>query len=148
MTSPTPRTRRARRLVVVLAGLAIVVGLSACDAAQQPKEDYFFVNRERVTQGVGQLGWNTQLAAKAQAWAQHMADTNTLSHSSLTAGVSGGWSTLGENVGTGPAVTDVHNGFMGSPEHRANILSGSYTSVGVGVAQGNGRVWVVEDFEG
>jgi uncharacterized protein YkwD len=133
---------------MILAGLGIVVGASACNAAQQPREDFFYVNRTRVTQGVGQLGWNPELAAKAQQWAQHMADTNTLSHSSLTAGVGAGWSTLGENVGTGGQVIDVHNGFMDSPEHRDNIMKGQYTSMGVGVVQSGGRVWVVEDFEG
>jgi uncharacterized protein YkwD len=135
--------------VVVLAGIGVALGLTACNAAQQPREDFFYVNRERVTQGVGQLGWNPQLAAKAQAWAQHMADSNTLAHSSLTAGVTGSWSTLGENVGTGGAVGDVHTGFMDSPEHRDNIMAGKYSSMGVGVAQSaGGRVWVVEEFEG
>jgi uncharacterized protein YkwD len=147
-TTRPARTRRVRHVAVILVGLGIVLGASACNAAQQPREDFFYVNRERVTQGDGQLGWNPQLAAKAQAWAQHMADTNTLSHSALTANVSPGWSTLGENVGTGPAVNDVHTGFMNAPEHRDNIMAGKYSSMGVGVAQSAGRVWVVEDFEG
>jgi uncharacterized protein YkwD len=147
-SSSTTRTTRARRLVFILAGVGIVLGLSACNAAQQPREDFFYVNRERVTQGEGQLGWNQQLADKAQAWAQHMADTNTLSHSSLTDGVTGNWSTLGENVGTGGAVGDIHTGFMNSPEHRDNIMSGRYTSMGVGVVTVGQRVWVAEEFEG
>jgi uncharacterized protein YkwD len=147
-SSPTTRRTRARKLVIVLAGLGVVLGVSACNAAQQPREDFFYVNRARVTSGDGQLGWNQQLADKAQAWAQHMADTNTLSHSSLTAGVSGNWSTLGENVGTGGAVGDIHTGFMNSPEHRDNIMSANYSSMGVGVVTENGRVWVAEEFEG
>ena len=98
--------------------------------------------------GAPALGWNNTLAAKAQAWADHMAATNTLSHSVLTQGVGGGWSTLGENVGTGGAVHDVHVGFMNSPVHRADILNPSFSSMGVGVAQNGGRVWVAEVFEG
>ena len=43
-----------------------------------------------------------------------------------------GWSVLGENVGKGPSVSVLHQAFMESPSHKANIL-GDFDRVGVGV---------------
>ena len=38
---------------------------------------------------------------------------------------------------------------MNSPTHRANILNGAFTQVGVGVAySSDGRMWVCVDFGG
>ena len=52
---------------------------------------------------------------------------------------------VGENVGEGPTVTDIHNAFMNSPEHKANILDHDFTQVGVGVSvDKNGIIWVTE----
>src|ERR1700753_1105282 len=146
--SPPNRIPRVSRLAVILVGLGLVFAVTSCDAEQAPREDFFYVNQQRVAQGDHALGWNRTSAAKAQAWAPHMADTNTLSHSVLTDGVGSGWSTLGENVGTGGAVHDVHVGFMNSPVHRADILNPSFSSMGVGVAQSGGRIWVAAVFEG
>jgi uncharacterized protein YkwD len=57
------------------------------------------------------------------------------------------WTDLGENVGEGPAETDVHRAFMHSAPHRANILEPAYRQVGIGVVvDRHGRVWVTEDF--
>ena len=35
---------------------------------------------------------------------------------------------------------------MKSPQHRGNILDGDMDSVGIGVAEGNGQLFAVEDF--
>jgi uncharacterized protein YkwD len=48
-----------------------------------------------------------------------------------------------------PAVevpTFFNDWWMGSPEHRANILSANYRQVGIGLAEQEGRVYMVEDF--
>ena len=40
-------------------------------------------------------------------------------------------------------------GFMGSPPHRANILSASYTGIGIGAYRdARGVWWVTQDFLG
>jgi hypothetical protein len=76
-----------------------------------------------------------------------MASSQTLYHNpSLTSQVQN-WQAVGENVGEGPTVSDIHNAFMQSPEHRANILDHDFTQVGVGVSvDKNGIIWVTEDF--
>lgn len=54
-----------------------------------------------------------------------------------------------ENIGWSAGTTDeraaaeaIHNGFMGSPTHRANLLNPSYTAVGIGSwATAPGQTW-------
>jgi hypothetical protein len=58
----------------------------------------------------------------------------------------GGWQSLGENVGSGLAAGAIAAAFMGSTEHRVNILSPVFKQVGVGVVAANGLLWVTEDF--
>ncbi|MEZ5381768.1 MAG: CAP domain-containing protein [Microthrixaceae bacterium] len=52
----------------------------------------------------------------------------------------------GENVGYSSSMTKVHDAFMASSGHQANILKTSYDKVGVGVATGrcDGRNAVYE----
>ncbi|MBV8929616.1 MAG: hypothetical protein JO152_10875, partial [Mycobacteriaceae bacterium] len=63
-------------------------------------------------------------------------------------GISGNWTTLGENVGVGPDVDGVHRAFMNSPRHRAGILSPRYHSMGIGIAVRNGMVFIAQEFRG
>ena len=86
------------------------------------------------------------LTAKAQAWAAHMAATGCLCHSNLTDGVNVSWSKLGENVGRGPSVASLQDAFIGSPEHFENMMDRSFQWVGIGVAYGQGQMWVAEVF--
>jgi uncharacterized protein YkwD len=52
-----------------------------------------------------------------------------------------GYRSAGENIGweanSGDPASYINNQFMGSPEHRTNILDASYTTVGIGSAGGN-----------
>jgi uncharacterized protein YkwD len=152
MSSSSPRTTRVRplaRVVMALMGIGLIVGLAGgCTKDQQPLESLFYVNKARENAKIPGLHWSDQLAAKAQAWAQRMASADQLAHSNLTDGVGGGWSHLGENVGCGGSVHDVHVGFMNSAMHRADILGREYDSVGIGVAERSGKVYVAQVFEG
>ncbi|MGA7148312.1 MAG: CAP domain-containing protein, partial [Microbacterium sp.] len=76
-----------------------------------------------------------------------MAAHGSLSHNpSVGQQIPGGWSRWGENVaqgyGNGAAV---HNGWMNSSGHRANILGG-FTDVGVALIQAGGTTWAVQVF--
>jgi uncharacterized protein YkwD len=59
-----------------------------------------------------------------------------------------GFRWVGENIAVGNwSAADVCRAWMGSPEHRANILSRHYTMIGVGYARAaNGRTYFVQDF--
>jgi uncharacterized protein YkwD len=145
-TKTAGTVRQAAIALFAVIGLAIV--MSGCIPDQPNLKNAYLINTERIARGMRPFDWNDQLAAKARAWAQHMADANTVSHSILTDGVSGGWSSLGENVGAGTSVDEVHQAFLNSAEHRKAILSRSYDSMGIGIAEKNGQIWVVEVYRG
>ena len=143
--------RPRRRALALLAVVVLALTATAC----LPKEEQSFLDRTnamRRTAGVRLLAEHGTLSTKAEAWAQQMARTGKLSHSTLTAGLSGlRYRALGENVGMASGGKDpwlqIHNAFAASSGHRANLLRSNYTHMGVGVAVGaDGRVWVAEVF--
>lgn len=105
------------------------------------------VNEYRVQYGLAELTLDSSLSRVAQAKAQDMKDNNYFSHNSPTYGTpfemmqSFGvtYKTAGENIAMGyssPAA--VVEGWMNSEGHRANILNGSFTKMGLGyVSSGN-----------
>ena len=75
--------------------------------------------------------------------------SGSLRHQDLGPILSGcGLRGVAENVAYGySSGGDVVQGWMGSPGHRANILTGSYTKLGQGAAQAsNGRWYHAEVF--
>ena len=141
-------TRRPRRLSTLVA-LALAVALvgTACTKNAEAFESSRLVNNERANRRVHTLTMDANLVNKAQAWADHMAATGRVSHSNLRDGAPG-FRYLGENVGWARSVGEMHSLFMSSTSHRNSILSGQYTSFGIGVAVSNGRVYVAQVFGG
>jgi uncharacterized protein YkwD len=112
------------------------------------------VNQERKAHGLPSLILDEALANAARKHAQRMAEQGTISHQfpgepslpsrAKAAGAHFTW--LSENVDEGPNPTAIHQSFMKSPQHRANILDSDMDSAGIGVAERNGHVFAVEDF--
>src|SRR5439155_1061587 len=100
----------------------------------------------RASAGLGPLAVDGELSAKAQNWANHMASTGQLSHSSPSSGISANWTRLGENVGDGADPDSIHRAFMASSEHRPHILDTGYQYVGVGSAWRGSTLYVAEEF--
>jgi uncharacterized protein YkwD len=110
------------------------------------------VNGERSKRGLAPLQLSAGARSVARAWSSHMAASGLAHNPDLAgdlrrAGVTG-WSSYGENVGYSTSVDGVHALFMGSGGHRQNILSTSFTHVGIGVVRAGGKVWVTMDFVG
>jgi uncharacterized protein YkwD len=111
-------------------------------------------NRERAAQGLAPLKWSNTLAGAARQHALRMAQQNTLSHQlsgepgladrATRAGAR--FSTIAENVAEGPSTQNIHQQWMSSPPHRANLLDPQLDSVGIAVADRNGTLFAVEDF--
>lgn len=126
-----------RRLLAGLV-LALVAALLPVAAVASPAEEGTFVsliNQSRSSAGLAPLTVASELVGYARSHTDQMIAAGKIFHSSNAqlAGASSGWSALGENVGMGPDPQVLHNAFMGSPSHRANIL-GNYNYVGVGAA--------------
>lgn len=102
------------------------------------------VNVERSNRGLRTLSANWQLSRVARYKSQDMISKNYFSHTSPTYGSpfrmmeSFGvkFSAAGENIAYGQrSPKEVMNSWMNSPGHRSNILSPTYTQIGVGVAK-------------
>ena len=105
------------------------------------------LNRDRQLNHLSVLVSRTDAQAKAQAWAERLAQGGTLRHSVLAAGMKGHWCALGENVGlSDTSVKDLESRFMKSPIHRGNILDRRWNTVGVGYAVRGRTIYVVHVF--
>lgn len=117
------------------------------------------VNKERLAAGLEPVASASQLNAAAQKHSEWMAAGRRLDHTG--SGGSSPWDRMkaegwteypmGENIAYNPfnqsrpaageyvpqkIIEDMHTGWMNSSGHRANILNGSYTMLGVGDAIG------------
>jgi uncharacterized protein YkwD len=142
--------RRASRVVVLA---LVAVSLSAGPAAGTSDREqtlHELINQARTSKGLGELRLSDRLSKIARAHSADMANGGkVLYHSCLTCRLdSWDWSIAGENVGTAGTVGRVHRLFMESPSHRANILRGPFRTVGVGIVEKGGRLWITEIFLG
>ena len=139
---------RGVRRVVILVGALTMLAIAVAVPAQAGPESTFVsrINGSRAAAGLPPLQVDPDLVDDARAWSQHMMEAGAISHNPNLASVTTGWDTLGENVGVGPDEGTLHDAFMASAGHRANIL-GDYTDVGVGVVVENDtRMWVTVVF--
>lgn len=142
-------TRGTRRLsIVTVFVVALAILGSGCTRNDAAWATAVLINQSRHQSGVRDVRIDDTLVAKAQAWAEHMASAGQISHSNLTQGVGNDWSALAENVGWARSVQEMHSLFLGSSQHRANMLSGRYDRVGVGVAVVGGRFFTVQVYAG
>ena len=144
----------AQRVVAFFTSLALVVavlvlGAATARPASATSTEYAVtskINAARATHLRHRLVTRSDLVAVARGQAQRMAASNTLYHNPSLAQQVRNFRWVGENVGYGPSVSQVHIAFMASAGHRANILDRDYTEVGVGAVWANGRVWIAEVF--
>lgn len=142
--------------VVVVLVCLVTISSARAQAASAGAERSLFdsVNHERRAQGLPALRWNDALAEAAQRHAQEMARQDSVSHTlpgepslaSRAAKAGAHFSWISENIVQSTSAAAAHEQFMKSPNHRANILDGDMDSVGIGVAERHGQLFVVEDF--
>jgi uncharacterized protein YkwD len=125
------------------------------------------VNAERTKNGLDELVIDDTLASVARAHSAEMRDRAYFSHESPTPALrtlmeryravfNSTPRTVAENIHRAwgrrhvPDQEDVnraHESFMNSPTHRANVLLGRVTRIGIGiVANENGDIWVTQMF--
>jgi hypothetical protein len=149
-----PISRRVHLLALVVAATAaLLVGRAAEPAlAAEPGAESDFVariNAARTQRGLPAYRIASDLIPVARRHAQRMAarGSGPFHNDNLANEAGDGWRRLGENVGVGPEVATLHDAFMASPGHRANILHADFSEVALGVViGGDGRMWVVEVF--
>lgn len=126
------------------------------DVKSQEDEVIRLVNIQRANAGLQTLTQNWQLSRVARYKSQDMIDKGYFAHTSPTYGSpfkmmeSFGirYSAAGENIAMGQRTpSEVMNAWMNSPGHRNNIMSPSFTQIGVGLAKDkNGRMYWTQMF--
>lgn len=113
------------------------------------------INQERTSRGLQPLTMNLEARTVARAYSLLMLKDGYFSHidpdghtpfQRLTAaGVL--YHSAGENLALAPTLALAHQGLMNSPGHRANILSTSYHTVGIGIIDaGQYGLMVTQEF--
>ncbi|MGH2829121.1 MAG: CAP domain-containing protein, partial [Actinomycetota bacterium] len=141
--------RRLPRYCIALIGtlVASMIGIGVAYAASNDENSFVSrINSERSTRGLSSLRWNEDLASVARRHARRMADSGNLHHNPNLRNEVEGWEIVGENVGFGPNVDELHRAFMDSASHRANVLDRDYTLLGTGTVWRDGTLWVTEVF--
>lgn len=152
-TVPPPSEEAPERADVAVLPPPDEVVSSAPDA-QAERRLVELINRERAQAGLPGLAVQLDMQAVADRWSGMMVDRGSrcelasLRHNpDYAREMPDGWSLLAENVACGMTVDPIHQSLMASPGHRANILDGAFTHIGVGVAiAADGAMWVTQDF--
>jgi uncharacterized protein YkwD len=116
------------------------------------REIFDLVNRERADRGLAPLRWDPQLAVLARQWSTEMAQRAGLAHGGARWAIGdpgfSGFRTLAENIGTGVRGTSggIHDSWMRSELHRANVLQPGFDSIGIGVVCVDGTIWATQEF--
>jgi hypothetical protein len=131
--------------VSIVAAAMMFGGAGAAQAATGPAGDVAVqTNALRAAHGLAALRPDATLDSVAQQWADQMAATG-FRHSPNAwrgAAIPQGWSWNGENIAEGyTSASAVMAGWIGSPDHYANLVSPNYTRIGVGYDSAAG-MWV------
>jgi hypothetical protein len=115
---------------------------------------FALANQVRAQAGVGRLEWDPALADAALQHCLRMAAEGPISHqydgepdlSTRTAQAGARYSVIEENVAMGPSADTIHEEWMHSPGHRANLLSPDVDRVGIAVVAAHGSLYAVADY--
>jgi uncharacterized protein YkwD len=115
---------------------------------------FALANQARAAAGVWPLKWDAALAAAALQHCQLMAIEGPIAHRyngepdlTVRAQRAGAhYSLIEENVAFGSNVAGIHQGWLNSPGHRANLLNPEVDSVGIAVVAGRGAYYAAADY--
>ena len=149
---------------VLAQGIFVIVALAmpAAGVAQDGRGNmhaeagriFALANQARAQAGVGRLDWDPALADAALQHCLRMAAEGQISHqyngepdlSTRTAQAGAHYSVIEENVAMGPSADSIHEQWMHSPGHRANLLSPDVDRVGIAVVAAHGSLYAVADY--
>jgi uncharacterized protein YkwD len=138
--------------VAALLSVGLLSGaLTSCESTVEDRAAVRdLVNASRANAGLPPLRENAKLNLKADAWAQTLRNECRIWHSNLADGAPPDWRKLGENVGMGGDIGQIHVAYLNSPGHRANIMDPAFTTMGAaavwGTCDGQKRVFTVQVF--
>lgn len=115
---------------------------------------FALANLARMHAGLSPLKWDPALAEAARQHCQRMAQEGPIAHRyggepSLTeraAAAGAHFSLIEENVAVGPSADSIHEEWMHSPPHRANMLNPHVDRIGTAIVAARGTLYAVADF--
>ncbi len=123
---------------------------------QPAKAEQLFAlaNETRARAGLGRLEWDQSLADAAMKHCMRMALEGPISHRyageldvASRAGEAGAhFGLIEENIAVGSYAARIHQGWMESPGHRANLLNPEIDRIGVAVVSAQGVLYAVADY--
>lgn len=124
------------------------------DLQAEANQLFALANQARRDAGVGQLQWDQSLAAAAFYHCKWMVQAGQISHryggepdlKERAAERGARFATIEENVAMGTTSAVIHDAWMKSPGHRANLLSPVVDRVGIAVIASRGMLYAVTDF--
>ena len=129
-------------------------GAGSGNVRAEAEQIFALANQARAQAGVGPLQWDPALAAAALQHCERMVAEGPIAHryggepdlSTRTAQAGAHFSVIEENVAIGPSGSAIHEEWMQSPGHRANLLSPDVDHVGVAVVAARGVFYAVADY--
>jgi hypothetical protein len=163
MAGPWIDLRKGVMLVLTLAVPVLLSQTPAAPVVQAARAESFpakaeqlfsLANQARAAQGLGILKWDPALAAAALQHCMRMAAEGPIAHRyggepDLTERASQAgahFSLIEENIAVGSNPARIHQGWMDSPGHRANLLSPDIDRVGVAVVSTGELIFAVADY--
>ena len=135
---------------------AVLGSVSIRMPAQSVSEQYLLAaaNQDRAAHGIGPVRLDQHLQMAARQHAYQMVRHGTISHQfageqdlAARAGDAGAhFSLITENVAEAPDASQIHELWMQSAGHRANLLDPAVDAVGISVIRDRGQFYAVEDF--
>ncbi|HVF04377.1 MAG TPA: CAP domain-containing protein [Frankiaceae bacterium] len=141
-----------RRLSSFVAATALALGAlavvaPAAHASTAESQFTTLANNERAKRGLRSYSVAGDLVTVARRHAARMAASGSIYHNPKLGSEVSGWQAVGENVGMGGSASAIHQAFMNSAPHRANILDGDFTQVGMGTAyDSKGVLYITQVF--
>jgi uncharacterized protein YkwD len=141
-------------VLVIVSHMTATAFAADPDLGKAEQQIFRLTNQARQDAGVEPLTWNEQAAQAARVHAKIMAEKQALSHQfpgeavlRYRLGAVGlRFDAAAENVADAESADGAHDALMHSPPHRNNVMNPKYNSLGIGVAEKNGQLYVVEDF--
>ena len=109
------------------------------------------LNQERQTRGLVRFTLRDDVSAQSRKHSEAMAARGTIWHNDAYFTAANkqrlGAVLLGENVARNPDIDDAHRRLMNSPGHKANVVDGRFSVIGLAVYRSStGSLYVTESF--
>ena len=143
--------------LLLMAAVVAVAQSQQRDGTSQPaKAEQLFAlaNQTRAQEGRGRLVWDQALADAALKHCLRMAAEGPIAHRyggepdlTARAGEAGAhFSFIEENIAAGAYPASIHQSWLNSPGHRANLLNTDIDHVGIAVVAARGVLYAVADY--